>query len=89
MSKRKSLLENSRERRELDEISHLYFSSGVSPEEEGSEDTYKRANGVWKRMLKEYKAPPLDPSIAEELEAFVEQRRAEIRADRPRSTWQR
>ncbi|GIK41314.1 MAG: trimethylamine methyltransferase [Chloroflexota bacterium] len=58
-------------------------------EEEGSADTYKRANAVWKRMLKEYQAPALDPAIAEELNAFAEHRRAEIRAGKPRSEWKR
>jgi trimethylamine--corrinoid protein Co-methyltransferase len=58
-------------------------------EEEGCEDTYERANGVWKRMLTEYEAPSLDPVIAEELDAFVKHRRAEIRAGKPRSDWQR
>jgi trimethylamine--corrinoid protein Co-methyltransferase len=58
-------------------------------EEEGSPDTYKRANAVWKRMLKEYEAPPLDPGIAEELHAFAEHRRGEIRSGKPRSEWRR
>jgi trimethylamine--corrinoid protein Co-methyltransferase len=57
--------------------------------EEGSEDTYKKANKVWKRMLKEYEPPPLDPAIVEELNAFVAQRRAELRAGKPRSEWKR
>jgi trimethylamine--corrinoid protein Co-methyltransferase len=51
---------------------------------EGSEDAYKRANAVWKRMLREYEPPPLDPAIAEELGAFAEQRRSELRAENPR-----
>lgn len=58
-------------------------------EEEGSHDTYRRANAVWKRMLKQYEAPPLDEAIAEELNAFAEQRRAEIRGGKPRSEWKR
>jgi trimethylamine--corrinoid protein Co-methyltransferase len=58
-------------------------------EEEGSADSYKRANAVWKRMLKEYEAPALDPAITEELSAFAEQRRAEIRAGKPRAEWKR
>jgi trimethylamine--corrinoid protein Co-methyltransferase len=58
-------------------------------EEEGKEDTYKRANGIWKRMLREYEAPALDPAIAEELNAFAEHRRAEIRSGKPRSEWKR
>jgi len=56
-------------------------------EEEGSIDTYQRANAIWKRMLKEYEAPPLDPALAEELNAFAEHRRVEIRAGQPRTEW--
>jgi trimethylamine--corrinoid protein Co-methyltransferase len=58
-------------------------------EEEGSEDTYKKANAVWKRMLNNYEPPALDEAIAEELNAFVEHRRAEIQAGKPRSEWKK
>ena len=58
-------------------------------EAEGSPDTYKKANAVWKRMLSEYQPPPLDEAIAEELNAFAESRRAEIRDNRPRIEWKR
>jgi trimethylamine--corrinoid protein Co-methyltransferase len=58
-------------------------------EAEGSLDAYRRANAIYKKMLKEYEAPPLDPAILEELNAFVAQRRAEIRAGRPRTEWKR
>jgi trimethylamine--corrinoid protein Co-methyltransferase len=58
-------------------------------EEEGSPDTYKLANAVWKRTLKAYEQPELDEATAEELDAFVEHRRAEIRAGKPRSGWER
>jgi trimethylamine--corrinoid protein Co-methyltransferase len=57
--------------------------------EEGSEDSYKKANKVWKQMLKDYEAPPLDEAIAEELNAFAAHRRAEIQAGRPRGEWRR
>jgi trimethylamine--corrinoid protein Co-methyltransferase len=57
--------------------------------EEGSEDSYKKANKIWKRMLAAYEPPPLDEAIAEELKAFVAHRRAEIRAGKPRSEWKR
>lgn len=56
-------------------------------EEEGSMDTYERANGTWKKMLREYEPPPLDESKAEELNAFVAHRRAEIQAKKPRTEW--
>jgi trimethylamine--corrinoid protein Co-methyltransferase len=57
-------------------------------EEEGSPDTYELANGVWKRMLAAYEKPPLEDDLAEELQAFVDHRRAEIQAGRPRTRWQ-
>jgi trimethylamine--corrinoid protein Co-methyltransferase len=56
-------------------------------EDEGSEDSYKKANTIWKKMLREYQAPLLDEAIAEELNAFVRHRRAEIQSDRPRAEW--
>jgi len=37
----------------------------------GAKDAAQRANEMWKRLLNEYEAPPLDPAIDEELEAFV------------------
>ena len=49
-------------------------------ESEGSEDAYKRANTTWKQMLREYQQPKLDEAKREELQAFVDQRRAEIKA---------
>jgi trimethylamine--corrinoid protein Co-methyltransferase len=49
-------------------------------EAEGSEDSYKTANKVWKRMLAEYQQPSMDPGVAEALNAFVEKRRAEIQS---------
>ncbi len=56
-------------------------------EEKGSQDSYEIANGVWKKMLKEYQKPALDPAIEEELNAFVDQRRAELQARKPRTEW--
>jgi trimethylamine---corrinoid protein Co-methyltransferase len=47
-------------------------------EAEGSDDSYKRANGAWKQLLAEYQQPALDPAKREELESFVAQRRTEI-----------
>lgn len=56
-------------------------------EEEGGQDSYKRANALWKQTLKAYQSPALDPAKAEELNAFVEHRRAEIRAGKARTEW--
>ncbi len=43
----------------------------------GSEEAPRRANRIWKQILAEYEAPPLDPAIAEELRDFVERRKRE------------
>lgn len=45
---------------------------------EGSLDTSARANAVYKKMLREYQAPPIDPGIDEALLAFIEQRKASL-----------
>ncbi|MBI1294037.1 trimethylamine methyltransferase [bacterium] len=47
--------------------------------EEGSRDSYVRANARWKEMLANYIAPVLDEGKREELEAYVARRRHEIR----------
>ena len=44
-------------------------------EERGSIATPERANKMWKQILKDFEAPPMDDAIFEELEAFVELRR--------------
>jgi trimethylamine--corrinoid protein Co-methyltransferase len=40
----------------------------------GSPQAFQKANAVWKQALAEYEPPPLDPAIAEEIDAFVERR---------------
>jgi trimethylamine--corrinoid protein Co-methyltransferase len=47
---------------------------------DGSRTATERANGLWKRLLAEAVPPPLDPAIAEALDAFVERRKREIEA---------
>jgi trimethylamine--corrinoid protein Co-methyltransferase len=47
--------------------------------EAGSPDTAQRANIVWKRMLKEYEAPPIEPGIAEGLNDYVALRKEQIK----------
>jgi trimethylamine--corrinoid protein Co-methyltransferase len=44
--------------------------------EEGSLDAPGRANTIWKRMLAEYQAPPLDPGVDEALRDFVAGKKA-------------
>ena len=46
-------------------------------EEGGSVATPERANKLWKQILEEFEAPPLDEAIREELEAFVARRKEE------------
>ena len=46
-------------------------------EEAGAESATQRAQRLYKQALADYEPPPLDPAIAEELEAFVERRREE------------
>lgn len=56
-------------------------------DEEGREDSYKKANAVYKKMLRQYKKPKLDEAKLEELIDFVAWRRKEIQAGRPPSAW--
>ncbi len=42
---------------------------------EGSQDAVSRANTLWKKMLREYVPPALDPAIDEALLAYMEQRK--------------
>ncbi len=51
-------------------------------EAEGSIDSYKRANGVWKRMLADYQPPTIDAGKKDALLDFVARRRAEIATGR-------
>jgi trimethylamine--corrinoid protein Co-methyltransferase len=46
--------------------------------EEGGQDAAQRANAIWKRMLAEYEAPPLDPAIDEALLDFIARRKASM-----------
>ena len=44
-------------------------------QEAGAVDATRRANGIWKRILREFEPAPIDPAIREELEAFVARRK--------------
>jgi len=46
-------------------------------QEAGSPDVPAKANRIWKELLAAYEPPPMDPAIAEELDAFVARRKAE------------
>ena len=44
----------------------------------GSTDMASRANSLWKKRLREYQAPVIDPAIAEELDAFVTRKKLAV-----------
>jgi len=46
-------------------------------QEAGSPETAGRANRLWKELLAAYEPPAIDPTVADELAAFVERRKAE------------
>jgi trimethylamine--corrinoid protein Co-methyltransferase len=46
-------------------------------EEAGSPEAAGKANRLWKQLLAAYEPPPINPAVAEELEAFVDRRVAE------------
>ena len=45
---------------------------------EGALDTAQRANAIWKKMLADYEAPPLDPAIDEALQEFIAKKKASM-----------
>jgi trimethylamine---corrinoid protein Co-methyltransferase len=45
--------------------------------EAGSQTATERAHGIWQRRLDEFEPPPVDPGVAEALDAFVARRTAE------------
>jgi trimethylamine--corrinoid protein Co-methyltransferase len=45
-------------------------------QEAGSLDAAQRANAIWKQMLAEYEAPPIDPGLDEALLEFIVRRKA-------------
>ncbi len=47
-------------------------------EEAGARTATQRATAIWKSLLESYEQPPLDPGVAEALEAFVAKRKEEI-----------
>ena len=47
-------------------------------EEDGSKDIQVRANALWKKMLNEYEAPPLDQGIDDGLKDFMATRREQL-----------
>src|ERR671919_2027134 len=45
--------------------------------DDGAIDATRRANRLWKELLAAYEPPPMDPAVAEELDAFVAKRKEE------------
>lgn len=48
-------------------------------DEDGSQDAATRANAIWKRMLDNYEAPPLDSAVDEALLEFIARRKSEFK----------
>ncbi|HET9547313.1 MAG TPA: trimethylamine methyltransferase family protein [Desertimonas sp.] len=46
--------------------------------EDGALDAAQRANRIWKQRLADYEPPPIDPAIDEELQDYVDRRKAEL-----------
>ena len=46
-------------------------------QERGAVRTPERANRIWKQILADFEAPPIDPAVDEELQAFVAKRKEE------------
>ena len=46
--------------------------------EAGSRDAAQRANAIWKRMLRDYEAPPVDEGIVAGLEDYIARRKEAI-----------
>jgi trimethylamine--corrinoid protein Co-methyltransferase len=44
----------------------------------GSMTAAQRANGIWKKMLKEYEAPEINPDLLRDLKAYAARRESEI-----------
>lgn len=72
----------------IDRYKDAFYSPLVSDwsnfetwQEKGGKSAAQRANVLFKQILDNYEAPPLDPAIGEELEAYIARRREEIRPD--------
>ena len=46
--------------------------------EEGAQEVAQKANAEWKKQLKSYQSPPIDPDIDAALQAYIEKRKSEI-----------
>lgn len=71
----------------LERFEHAFYSPLLSDwrnfetwEETGALDGTRRANAIWKELLRTYVEPPMAPEIREELAAYVARRKREIGA---------
>jgi trimethylamine--corrinoid protein Co-methyltransferase len=46
--------------------------------DDGGKDASQRANETWKRMLRDYEAPAIDPGLDEALQAFMSKRKEKL-----------
>ena len=67
----------------LANFEQAFFRSSVADnssfeqwESEGARDAATRANAIWKSMLAEYEAPPIDEAVDEELREWIDRRKA-------------
>jgi trimethylamine--corrinoid protein Co-methyltransferase len=67
----------------LANFEHAFYRSEIADNnsyeqwlEDGGKDAAIRANAIWKRMLAEYEAPPIDPGVDEALNEFIARRKA-------------
>jgi trimethylamine---corrinoid protein Co-methyltransferase len=56
------------------------WSSFESWTEHGARDATERATAIWKKLLAEYTAPPLDAAVKEAIDAYVARRSRELGA---------
>jgi trimethylamine--corrinoid protein Co-methyltransferase len=47
-------------------------------ESEGAQDAAQRANALWKRLLREYEAPAIDPGVDEALTEYIAKKKAAV-----------
>ena len=69
----------------LERFEHAFYRPILSDwrnfetwQESGAHTATERANAIWKQLLAEFRPPPMEPAVAEALDAFVERRRREI-----------
>lgn len=68
----------------LSRYEHAFYKPMISNwdnypnwQQRGGIDARGRANTVWKQLLSDYEAPPIDPAIVEALDAFIAKRKSE------------